>query len=216
MKIIRAHRLWERYLADETGFEEAKWHDLAERYEHHLSPAQVEALAQQLGNPTHDPHGDPIPPAYGEYTDDCGQPLNEMPLDTPLQIVHLEDEPAVVYAQLIAEGLHPGMVLRLVEKTGQRLRFLAGGDEHVLAPVVAASISVRPIAQAAEESCSGKPLYELEPGQSGKVAMLSAAAARRRTPAHDGPWHPAGNRHPRRIRQPCRRPDGIPHSAAPW
>ena len=63
LKVIRAHRLWERYLAEETGFEEAKWHDLAERYEHQLTPQQVDALAAQLGNPTHDPHGDPIPTA---------------------------------------------------------------------------------------------------------------------------------------------------------
>ena len=174
VKIIRAHRLWERYLADETGFAEAKWHDLAERYEHQLSPEQVEALSAQLGNPTHDPHGDPIPPTSGEYIDDSGEALAEMPLDTLLQIVHMEDEPAMVYAQLIAEGLHPGMSLRLVEKSPQRIRFIANGEEHVLAPVVAASLSVRQITQSEPvSSCAGSPLCELKPGQSGRVASLS-------------------------------------------
>lgn len=174
LKIIRAHRLWERYLADETGYDEDKWHELAERYEHQISPAELETLAFQLGNPTHDPHGDPIPPASGVFIDDCGEPLVEMPLDTPLQIIHMEDEPAVIYAQLVAEGLHPGMTLRLIEKTPQRIRFFSGGDEHILAPGIAESLFVRPISEPESEvSCSGKPLYEIKPGTSCKVASLS-------------------------------------------
>jgi len=49
---LRAHRMWERYLADETGYSEQEWHDLAERYEHELTPSEVEALSAKLGYPT--------------------------------------------------------------------------------------------------------------------------------------------------------------------
>ena len=66
IRIIRAHRLWERYLSEESGYDEAKWHNLAERFEHQLSPDRVDALFTQLGRPTHDPHGDPIPTASGD------------------------------------------------------------------------------------------------------------------------------------------------------
>lgn len=174
LRVIRAHRLWERYLAEETGYEESKWHDMADRYEHQLTPEQINALSAQLGNPTHDPHGDPIPEADGRYVAHGGQPLTDMPVEETLQIVHMEDEPEAVYAQLVAEGLHPGMQVQVSEKTPQRVRFWANGEEHVLAPVVAASISVRSLPQQAEEiACSGKPLHTLKPGQSGKVALLS-------------------------------------------
>lgn len=174
LRVIRAHRLWERYLAEETGYEESKWHDMADRYEHQLTPEQINALSAQLGHPTHDPHGDPIPEADGRYVAHGGQPLSDMPLGESLQIVHMEDEPEAVYAQLVAEGLHPGMQVQISEKTPQRIRFWANGEEHLLAPVVANSISVRPLPEKVEEiSCSGRPLHTLIPGQSGTVALLS-------------------------------------------
>ena len=77
-----------------------------------------------------------------------GLPLTTMPLETPLLIVHMEDEPEAVYAQLAAEGLHPGMNVQISEKTPQRIRFYANGEDHILAPIVANSISVRPFKDA--------------------------------------------------------------------
>lgn len=174
LRVIRAHRLLERYLAEETGFEESDWHYLADRYEHHLSPDQADELSTQLGNPTHDPHGDPIPTANGELVLHGGQPLPEMPLDIPLRIVHMEDEPEAVYAQLVAERLYPGMEVSLTEINSQRVRFWAGGDEHLLAPIVASNISVAPIPQETwETSCIGVPLHTLKPGERGEVINLS-------------------------------------------
>ncbi len=184
LRVIRAHRLWEQYLAEETGHEESRWHTLADRYEHQMTPEQINALSAQLGNPTHDPHGDPIPQADGKFVAHGGAPLIDMPLDDLLQIVHMEDEPETVYAQLVAEGLHPGMQIQLTEKTPQRIRFWANGEEHVLAPVFAASISVRPVSVPAKETpCTGRPLHTLKPGQSGAVVSLSTrlrGAERRR------------------------------------
>ncbi len=174
LHIIRAHRLWERYLADQTGFEEAEWHDLAERYEHTLLPAEVDALSTRLGNPTYDPHGDPIPDASGDYVTPESQPLIGLDLDTPARIVHIEDEPAVVYAQILAEGLYPGMVVRLSEISPHRVRFWANGDEHVLAPIVAANISTAPLPKEAPEApLAGEPLSGLLLGQRGKVLAVS-------------------------------------------
>ncbi|TET97371.1 MAG: hypothetical protein E3J30_09075 [Anaerolineales bacterium] len=173
LHILRAHRMWERYLADETGYSEQEWHDLAERYEHELTPSEVEALSAKLGYPTHDPHGDPIPAADGEIVHHGGQSLTAAAIDVPLRIVHLEDEPDVVYAQLVAEGLHPGMVLRLVERSPERLRFWAGGDEHTLAPVVAANISVLALPEVEAEEPVGKPLSHLRSGESAVVLSIS-------------------------------------------
>jgi DtxR family Mn-dependent transcriptional regulator len=172
LHIIRAHRLWERFLAEETGFNETDWHGQAEQYEHLLTPAQADALAHQLGNPTHDPHGDPIPTGSGEVVAHGGFPLTSLEVDTPAQIVHLEDEPEIVYAQLAAEGLHPGMVVRLIENSAQRVRFWADGDEHLLAPIVASNISIRPLTvePSRQEYAS---LATLEPGETAEVLNIS-------------------------------------------
>jgi DtxR family Mn-dependent transcriptional regulator len=66
LQVIRAHRLWERYLADRTGVDPREWHANADRYEHRITPERADELAKELGDPRIDPHGDPIPTADGE------------------------------------------------------------------------------------------------------------------------------------------------------
>jgi DtxR family Mn-dependent transcriptional regulator len=174
LRIIRAHRLYERYLADETGYEETDWHDRAERFEHTLTTAEADALAARLGNPTHDPHGDPIPTSSGHMVYPERTPLTGIDFNKPARIIHLEDEPEVVYAQLVAEGLHVGQEVRLMESSPQRVRFWAGGDEHILAPVVAANIAVALIPEIPQDDeMSGEPLSNLQPGQKSRVIRLS-------------------------------------------
>jgi len=176
LHIIRAHRLWERYLADETGVAETEWHDRAEQREHTLSPDQAEALSAHLGHPTHDPHGDPIPTPTGEMASHGGRPLTTMESGASVRIVHLEDEPANLYAQIVAIGLHPGMEARLLESSPQRVRFWAGGNEHVLAPIVAANVSVVPLRRVVPVSVeAGDRLASLRPGESGEVLSISPA-----------------------------------------
>lgn len=179
LHIIRAHRLYEHYLAEETGYDETEWHSQAERHEHSLSREQINALANQLGNPTHDPHGDPIPTSSGDIVFHNGQPLTELPAQSSAQIVHLEDEPDIVYAQLIAEDLCPGMSVRVMEKTPTYIRFWANGDEHILAPIVAANISVVEVAAVPEPDKEDKQipnsgqLSSLQIGETAEVVTLS-------------------------------------------
>ncbi len=176
LHIIRVHRLWERYLADETGYLATEWHDQAEWYEHVLSPDEADELAARLGHPTHDSHGDPIPTASGEMVQHGGTPLTALPEGVPARIVHLEDEPPAVYAQLVAEDLHVGTTVLVTENSPQRVRFWANGDEHVLAPMVATNISVVPLPRGqAVRISSGERLADLQPGQKAKVINISEA-----------------------------------------
>lgn len=175
MRIIRAHRIYERYLADQTGFEESEWHTRAHHFEHQLSTEEVEALATSLGHPTHDPHGDPIPMADGTvvYPEER-MVLNQLQLNTPARIIHLEDEPEAVYAQLIAEGLYVGQDVHLIEKTPTRVRFWAGDDEHILAPLLASNVAVIPITEEPEDDeLPGQPLATLKPGEEAHILSLS-------------------------------------------
>lgn len=173
LHILRAHRLWERHLADETGFAEGTWHRQAEEVEHRLSPTEAEALSASLGSPTHDPHGDPIPTAGGLFMPHQGQPLTTLALDTPVRIVHLEDEPVVIYAQLVAEGLYPGMVVRVTESTPEHIRFWSEIGEHMLAPIVAANISIVPLATAESVPTLFRHLDDLAVGETAHVLGLS-------------------------------------------
>jgi DtxR family Mn-dependent transcriptional regulator len=182
LHLLRAHRLWERYLAEETGFSELDWHGQADHHEHLLTRDDLERLSAELSHPVYDPHGDPIPTASGDLAERESVPLTDVETETLFQIVHLEDEPETVYAQLVAEGLYPGMSLRVVSRDPQRILFWAGGDEHVLAPMVAANIYVSPIEKSVVD-VDGEKLKDLSIGETGKVLALAPSlrgAERRR------------------------------------
>jgi DtxR family Mn-dependent transcriptional regulator len=174
LHVLRAHRLWESYLADRTGFPEAEWHARAHDLEHGLSPVEVDALSARLQHPIRDPHGDPIPTAAGEFSGQQGVPLPAAPLDQPLRILHMEDEPRAVYARLVAQGLHPDSVVRLLEVSPREVRLAAGGTEQVLDSLAAASISVTPSPERQRaEGPLGEPLSALRPGEEGRVLSIS-------------------------------------------
>ena len=153
LRIIRVHRLWERYLADETGVQETAWHPEAERQEHRMTPDEANSLAEYMGNPQFDPHGDPIPSAVGEIPAPKGQSLVQLPEGSVGQIVHIEDEPRTMYAQLVAEGLYPGMQVQMFKSSAERVRFAANGEERVLAPLFARNVTV--VSLPAEEKSEG-------------------------------------------------------------
>ncbi len=175
LRIIRVHRLWERYFADETGLAETQWHAEAERREHVTTPEEAEALAAQMGNPIHDPHGDPIPTSNGELPPRKGKPLTDLAIGEQARVVHIEDEPEVLYAQLVAQGLYPGMHILVVEKTGERINLIADGEDVVLAPVVAANVTVLPLPKAQKMVGPRETLGTLKVGETGVVLGISKA-----------------------------------------
>lgn len=175
LRIIRIHRLWERYLADETSVREADWHLEAERQEHRMTAAEADALAAQLGNPQFDPHGDPIPTAAGELPEQQGDPLTSLSAGAFGKIVHVEDEPHAIYAQLIAEGLHAGMVVQMLENTGARVRLEANGEEILLAPMFARNITVVSVPEEQRSHDPFATLASLRPGGRAVVTGISRA-----------------------------------------
>ena len=152
IRVIRIHRLWEKYLADQTSLDETLWHDEADRREHTTSDAEVERLAGQLGYPRFDPHGAPIPTASGELPALRGVPLGALEPYQQATIVHVEDEPAEVYAQLAAQGLTVGAVVRMLDSNSSQIHLDVAGTEQVVAPVVASNVSVERIAKSEVDS----------------------------------------------------------------
>ena len=64
--IVRKHRLWEVFLVEKLDFSWDEVHDIAEQLEHIKSDKLINKLDDFLGNPTEDPHGDPIPDVNGK------------------------------------------------------------------------------------------------------------------------------------------------------
>ncbi|MCK5637593.1 MAG: FeoA domain-containing protein [Flavobacteriaceae bacterium] len=142
LRIVRVHRLWEKYLAEKTGFDKMEWHGRAEEMEHKLSHEETDLLASQLGNPVFDPHGDPIPTSQGKIATVNGVPLSSLAESCIGKITHIEDEPDVIYKQILAENIHIGSQIRIVENSTKRIVFYSEGEEFKLAPIVAANITV--------------------------------------------------------------------------
>jgi DtxR family Mn-dependent transcriptional regulator len=140
LQVVRAHRLLERYFADEARLPLTSVHAAAERGEHSLSPAAADRLSAAMGHPTHDPHGDPIPTREGSVAPPAGTPVTAWPRDQMGRIVHLEDEPELSYAQIVTAGLRVGQFVRIVDSAPERVTLTDGENEYRLAPAVAANV----------------------------------------------------------------------------
>lgn len=175
VRLVRTHRLWERYLADRTGVPAGEWHEQAERMEHTLSPAEVDELAARLGHPAWDPHGDPIPTSGGELPAVRPLSLAGAEAGTTVEVVHLEDEPREIYQALLAEGLGPGARLDVLEHTDEGVRVHARGRDWKLDNVMARNVTVRGLAPDVRADRHVRTLADLAPGESGRVAGISPA-----------------------------------------
>lgn len=113
VQIMRAHRLTETFLARNSGLPAEQWHTAAASAEHSLTPDEVNALADRLGNPRFDPHGDPIPTREGLFPEASDQPLTSWPAGLPGVIAHIEDEPPRLFARLASQGVFAGMRFRV-------------------------------------------------------------------------------------------------------
>jgi DtxR family Mn-dependent transcriptional regulator len=175
MHIVRAHRLWERYLADEARMPLEKVHGEAHRREHHLTDAELDELDAALGHPSHDPHGDPIPTRQGILPKAESTPITSWQPDLPARIVHLEDEPAIAYQQITAAGLRLGQTVRILESTPQRYVLSDGENEYRLAPAVAANIHVAPLPEGTVLPAGTISLNELKHDQRAEIVTLDEA-----------------------------------------
>ena len=145
LQIIRAHRLWESQLAERTGLPEHEWHAQAEAAEHRLSPEDLDRLAAQLGHPTHDPHGDPIPTSDGRLRPPPGKPLTAFEPGGAVRVVHIEDEPESTYAQLVKLGLYPGQSLRIIGKNEREITVRDGRREIRIPRLAAANLTAEAV-----------------------------------------------------------------------
>ncbi len=105
LKIIRRHRLIELYLVEELNYGLHEVHDEAESLEHAVSDRFIDAIAEKLGHPEVDPHGDPIPDADGVMLRRELIPLTEIPLHTVAKVARYRAESADMLQHLLDRDL---------------------------------------------------------------------------------------------------------------
>jgi DtxR family Mn-dependent transcriptional regulator len=149
LRLIRRHRLIETFLLEHLGYSWREVHEEAERLEHAVSDGFTERLAEFLGHPDQDPHGDPIPAADGTMQPDYSFPLSEAAAGQWVYISKVGDEPSTL-DYLGERELVPGRLLDIKE-----VRDLDGvvivededGRSHALGEPLARAVFVRAAAR---------------------------------------------------------------------
>jgi DtxR family Mn-dependent transcriptional regulator len=175
LRLVRTHRLWERYLADRTGVPAGEWHAQAEHMEHALTPEQADELASRLGHPAWDPHGDPIPTTTGELPDVERVTLAGVEPGRTVEIVHLEDEPREIYEALLSDGIELGARLQVLSRDAAAVRVGVGGGEWSIERDVARNVTVRALPEGSAADGPVATLLDLAPGETGRVLAISPA-----------------------------------------
>ena len=135
LKLIRAHRIYEQYLAEHSGYAPTEWHQRANRMEHVISDEEQSRIASLLGNPLFDPHGDPIPTQSLAMmpNDTCELPLKE---HTWWRITHVEDDNNKLFKQIADLGLTKDSMIYITEINSTSFSFRYEGEQMCL-PLVA-------------------------------------------------------------------------------
>lgn len=136
--VIRRHRLLETFLHRVLDVPWDEVHDEAEALEHAVSTRLEERIDAALGRPTHDPHGDPIPPRTGAYEEYRGTPLERAEPGSEFLVERVSDRDSAALRYLAERGIHPGARLAVVERApfDGPLWVRIGAHTHALGPVL--------------------------------------------------------------------------------
>jgi DtxR family Mn-dependent transcriptional regulator len=175
LRVVRVHRLWERYLAEETGVPETAWHEQAEIKEHLFTEEDANRISRQLGYPRYDPHGDPIPTASGDLPPQKGRSLNDFSNGDIVQVIQIEDEPPSIYADLIEKGIHLGVLIEILKKSKSNIHILVEGNVQTITEQQIKNVFVQ---TGPEEHIIEEPpqfLSSLKTGEEAEVIGISRA-----------------------------------------
>ena len=144
LEVLRHHRLLELYLAESLGVPWDRVHQEAEVLEHVLSEELEEAIAAKLGNPTHDPHGDPIPTADLRIEEGDTVPLQSLRAGQAGTLVRVSDADPEMLRYLAERGIAPGSRFQIVDKQPFDGPLFArfGAEVHVLGGALAQAMRV--------------------------------------------------------------------------
>jgi DtxR family Mn-dependent transcriptional regulator len=134
LRMLRHHRLWERFLTDVLGLGWDEVHEEAHRLEHATSERVADRLAEVLNNPATDPHGQPIPAGNGTSPPRSDLSLAGVERGQAVQIAEVPDSDPDRLRYLGQLGLYPGTEVTVLGEAvpGGPLKVRVGGVEHTL------------------------------------------------------------------------------------
>jgi DtxR family Mn-dependent transcriptional regulator len=144
LEVIRHHRLLELYLVEDLGVPWDRVHEEAEVLEHVLSEELEELIAAKLGDPTHDPHGDPIPTRDLRIEEGSTDSLQTLSPGDHATFTRVSDSDPEMLRFLADRGIAPGDELEVVDKQpfDGPLFVRFGDDVHVLGGALARAMRV--------------------------------------------------------------------------
>ncbi len=143
---IRKHRLWEVFLVEKMNYKWNEVHELAEQLEHIESTDLVDRLDHFLGNPSFDPHGDPIPDKNGKIKTNTSIPLANCTAGKNYIVINLVDTSDSFLAYLGKLNIKPDIKFKLQEQNEYDNSFtiLLNKKDIQLSEKAARNILVRP------------------------------------------------------------------------
>ncbi len=144
LEVIRHHRLLEAFLAEALGFPWEAVHAEADRLEHHISEAFEARIAELLGHPERDPHGDPIPTPELTLPHPPGVRLAEAGSGA-YRLLRVRVQDADLLRALARLGLKPGATLWVLERVPAGVRLSVGGVRYLVPAEWAEALEVEPL-----------------------------------------------------------------------
>lgn len=132
--VLRRHRIIELFLVKVLGMNWTDVHVEAERMEHSVSDAVLKQMDSMLGNPTHDPHGDPIPDALGNMSTHDHPALESCEVGMPLTVTRITDESPAFLKFIDHHGLNPGIEVTINARDGVNQRLVLNtnaGEQNI-------------------------------------------------------------------------------------
>ena len=141
LEMLRHHRLLETFLVEALGYNWDQVHEEAERLEHVISERFEERIAEAMGHPTHDPHGDPIPtPDLDLPSGESLVPLRDLPVGTRGKLVRVGAQDSDNLSLLRRLGLEPGSTVEVVADDTRGIRVRVGTDRFLLPAYLAETL----------------------------------------------------------------------------
>jgi DtxR family Mn-dependent transcriptional regulator len=131
LEVMRHHRLLELYLVKSLGVPWDRVHQEAEVLEHVLSEELEELIATKLGDPTHDPHGDPIPTRELTIEEGSTVSLQTLEVGARGRFARVSDSDPEMLRFLAERGIGPGDRLEVVDKQPFEGPLFVRFGEHV-------------------------------------------------------------------------------------
>jgi DtxR family Mn-dependent transcriptional regulator len=146
LEVLRHHRLLETYLAVHLDVPWDRVHEEAEKLEHVISDDLIARIAAKLDDPTHDPHGDPIPTADLDIDDTPTRSLSKLEPGDRGTFVRVSDSDPAMLRYLEERGIGIGADLEVLERQpfDGPLTVRIGRQTHVLGGALARAMRVDP------------------------------------------------------------------------